>query len=137
MEYHEFVVFGEPQGKGRPRFTKVGTTYTPKKTADYEQLVKAAYRKHCKACRFDDDAMIKIEIFAYYGIPKSASAKKRAEMLTRKKRPIKKPDMDNVLKIIADSLNGLAYKDDTQIVEAVVHKYYGDVPSVLVRISSI
>lgn len=137
MEALEFIVIGEPQGKGRPRFTKAGTTYTPKKTADYEQLVKAAYYKYCKAYRFDDDAMIKMEIFAYYGIPMSASAKKRDEMLTRKKRPTKKPDMDNVLKIIADSLNGLAYKDDTQIVEAVVHKYYGDVPSVLVRISSI
>ena len=26
--------------------------------------------------------------------------------------PTKKPDVDNIIKIILDSLNGLAYKDD-------------------------
>lgn len=40
-------------------------------------------------------------------------------MLAGEIRPTKKPDMDNVVKIIADSLNNLAYYDDTQIVEAV------------------
>ena len=34
------TVPGEPRGKGRPRFTKRGFTYTPKDTADYEQKVR-------------------------------------------------------------------------------------------------
>lgn len=36
MKHIEFTVFGEPQGKARPRFTRMGRAYTPKKTADYE-----------------------------------------------------------------------------------------------------
>ncbi|MCM1007771.1 MAG: RusA family crossover junction endodeoxyribonuclease [Ruminococcus flavefaciens] len=49
-------------------------------------------------------------------------------MLGAKLRPIKKPDADNVLKIIADSLNGIACHDDSQIVSCEIHKYYGEIP---------
>jgi Holliday junction resolvase RusA-like endonuclease len=49
-------------------------------------------------------------------------------------RPIKKPDLDNIAKIIADSLNGVAYRDDSQIVESSVAKFYSDFPRVEVEI---
>ena len=38
-----FEVEGEVIGKGRPRFTRQGRTYTPKKTLDYERAIKRAY----------------------------------------------------------------------------------------------
>ena len=41
-------------------------------------------------------------------------------------RPTKKPDFDNIAKIICDALNGIAYKDDASIVSAIVEKYYAD-----------
>ena len=34
-----FVVPGEPVGKGRPRFTRTGRAYTPKKTETAESIV--------------------------------------------------------------------------------------------------
>ena len=49
-------------------------------------------------------------------------------------RPVKKPDFDHIEKIIADSLNGVAYRDDTQIVDAIVRKFYSEVPRVEVFI---
>ena len=52
-----------------------------------------------------------MRIFAYYGIPKSTSKRKKALMLEGVIRPSKKPDIDNVVKVIADSLNKIAYKD--------------------------
>ena len=36
-----FIVYGEPKGKGRPRFTKNGRAYTPVTTQEYENAVKA------------------------------------------------------------------------------------------------
>lgn len=45
-------------------------------------------------------------------------------------RPAKKPDCDNIAKIILDSLNGIAYEDDKQITSLTVEKYYGDMPKV-------
>ena len=51
--------------------------------------------------------------------------------------PTKRPDIDNVVKCIMDSLNKLAYKDDAQVVALVAEKCYGAEPMVLVRLSEI
>ena len=77
----KFTVLGEPQGKGRPRFTKVGQyvkTYTPDKTVSYENLVKLEYRRQCKDYMFEKGRPVDIRILAYYPIPKSVSKKKQA-----------------------------------------------------------
>lgn len=133
-----FVILGEPCGKGRPRFsTKTGRTYTPQKTQNYENLVKMQYALDFGADRFPDKAMLDMSIMAYYGIPKSASKKKQEEMRLGIVRPTKKPDMDNVVKIIADSLNGVAYHDDTQIVDCLCRKFYSESPRVIVRIREV
>lgn len=81
--------------------------------------------------------MLKLEINAYFGIAKSVSKKKKLFILASKLRPIKKPDVDNILKIIADSLNKVAYKDDAQIVECIIRKFYSENPRVEVAISKV
>ena len=78
-----------------------------------------------------------MKIRAYYSIPASASKKRQAAMEAGEIRPVKKPDADNVCKVICDSLNGVAYRDDTQIVDCMVRKFYGEVPRVLVTIEDI
>lgn len=125
-----FVVPGEPVGKGRPRFVMAtGRAYTPEKTARYEHLVKLEYEKvHGPGLTFGSFAQIGIRLDAYFSVPQSVSRPKRAQMLNGAKRPTKKPDLDNVLKVVGDALNGLAYYDDSQIVSCEVHKYYSDNP---------
>ena len=119
----------------RPRFSrKTGTAITPKDTVNYETLVHMEYLEQCNGFRFEDDAMLDLRIKAYYSIPKSASKKKKAAMLAGEIRPTKKPDMDNVVKIIADSLNQVAYRDDTQIVDQQCRKFYSENPRVEVTI---
>lgn len=150
-----FTVPGEPTGKGRPQtkvmysakgFTdkKTGKTrntlvnnVTPKKTVIYENLVRAEYSAAYPEFKFPDGTMLDMRIMAYYSIPKSASKKKKASMLANEIRPTKKPDMDNVVKIIADSLNQVAYRDDTQIVDCQCRKFYSGTPRVEVIIRSI
>ena len=134
----KFTILGEPKGKGRPRFSRnTGTAITPKDTVNYETLVHMEYLEQCNVFRFEDDAMLDLRIKAYYSIPKSASKKKKAAMLAGEIRPTKKPDMDNVVKIIADSLNQVAYRDDTQIVDCQCRKFYSETPRVEVIIRSI
>ena len=130
----KFTVLGEPRGKQRPRVTRKGNTYTPAETVQYENLVGMEYRRQCGDYRFPDDAALDMRIMAYYAIPKSASKKKRQEMLEHRIRPLKKSDWDNVGKIIADSLNEIAYKDDVQIVDGQVRKFYSSEPRVVVTI---
>ena len=50
--------------------------------------------------------------------------------------PAKKPDLDNVAKIVCDALNGVAYKDDAQVVKLTVHKRYSERPEVAVEIEA-
>ena len=133
-----FTVMGETKGKGRPRFCRnTGHAITPKDTVNYETLVKMEYTQACGEQMFPDDAMLDMRIKAYYSIPKSASKKRHAAMLSGDIRPTKKPDMDNVIKIIADSLNKIAYRDDTQIVDCQVRKFYSEKPRVEVMIQTI
>ena len=125
------VIYGEPQAKGRPRFAKRGnfiSTYTPKETLSYENLVKVEYREQC--ANYYPEKELTCEITAYFGIPKSTSKKKEKFMIEKEIRPMKKPDIDNIAKIILDALNGVAYKDDTQIVNLIVRKYYSDRPRI-------
>ena len=128
-----FEIVGEPQGKGRPRFSTRGgfvKTYTPEKTASYENFVKLCYLNKYKGQKLDGEIIA--EIFAYFPIPKSFSKKKRAEAIEGKIKPTKKPDTDNIAKTILDSLNGIAFEDDKQVVALLVKKLYGEEPKVVV-----
>jgi Holliday junction resolvase RusA-like endonuclease len=122
---------GEPVAKARPRVTKWGT-YTPDKTKNYETLVKELFFiEHGQILL---DGPLDVEIKAFFKIPKSTSKKKRYEMVQGILRPIKKPDVDNVIKSITDALNDLAYLDDKQIVKVTTEKLYSEEPRVEVEI---
>lgn len=129
-----FVVYGEPRGKARPRVTRNGT-YTPDATVVYEELVRARYREAAQGRKFNPDEEIEIDIKACYNMPKSASSRVRNAMLNGKIQPKKKPDIDNIIKIICDALNGIAYRDDAQVVKVTCVKEYGNIPQVDVTIS--
>jgi Holliday junction resolvase RusA-like endonuclease len=135
----KFTIPGEPTGKGRPRVVSRGgfaRAYTPEKTAAYENLVKLEYERQCQGQRISAPAPITMTVHAFYGISKGDSKRRRAEKLRGDLLPTKKPDCDNVLKVIADALNGLAYDDDAQIVFAVIRKLYGEEPRVEVEIET-
>ena len=129
------VIYGEPQGKGRPRFAKKGnfvSTYTPKETLSYENLIKVEYRE--QGGEFYEEKELTCEIYAYFKIPKSTSKIKTKLMEEKEIRPTKKPDVDNIAKIVLDALNGIAYKDDTQVVNLIVRKYYSARPRVEINL---
>ena len=120
-----FTVPGDVQPKQRPRFTKTGHTYTPKKTQDYERKVKNCYLMEYPTGIAFKDEPVELILNVYFQIPKSVSKKKREELLVYH-YPTKRPDSDNLLKSIADALNGVAYTDDSQIVHAVVNKIWSE-----------
>lgn len=99
--------------------------------------MKYSYMEQAKGVIFPRETQLGVEITAYYEIPKSASKKKAAQMLAGSIRPTKKPDFDNIGKIICDSLNTIAYHDDSAIVEAQVHKFYDETPRVEVILKAL
>lgn len=137
MKQIRFTIPGQPFGKQRPKFSRTGAyvkTYTPKETTSYENLVKLFYNEAAKGKMFPEGAMLDVRIIAYYEIPKSTSKKKRREMLEHRIRPTKKPDWDNIGKIVCDSLNLVAYHDDSAVVDAQVRKFYSETTRVDVMI---
>lgn len=136
----KFTVLGEPQGKGRPRFANVKgrvITHTPDATVLYENLIATEYRRQVGSAKFPDNEMVDMRIMAYFTIPASASKKKQKQMEDGEIRPTKKPDMDNIIKVVADSLNQIAYRDDAQVVDCQLRKYYSRQPRIEVTILSV
>lgn len=78
-----------------------------------------------------------VKITAVFEIPKSKSKKFRSAALALKELPTKKPDADNVAKIVCDSVNGILWDDDCQIVELSVKKIYGEAPRVEMEVEKV
>ena len=134
MKY-ELTIPGEPVTKARPRVTQGGFTYTPAKTKNYETFVRELfYSQHGQVMM---EGAIRAEIMAYFPIPKSAAKKLQALMATEQYPHTKSRDADNVAKSVLDALNGIAYKDDSQIADLDIKKRYSERPRVTLVLSKI
>lgn len=124
-----FTIPGDPKGKARPRVTKKGFTYTPKKTVNYETFVK-----ECFVISYNNfkplESDLKVDLIVCYPLLKSMSKIKREKALNGEIRPSKKPDCDNIAKIVLDALNNIAYLDDKQVVDLSIKKWYSETPRV-------
>ena len=133
MKY-EFEVIGKINGKARPRLNMyTGKVYTPTNTKDYENLIREYFK--IKYHRTEIlKGRIKVTIVAYFAVPKSISKKDRENMLLGNISPTKKPDIDNIVKIVLDALNKYVFEDDNQITKLDVEKVYAEEEKVYVAI---
>lgn len=128
-----FTINSKLRGKGRPRFTKNGRTYTPKETVEYENMIKLEYQNQCGGYQFSGP--VSVDITIVHMVEKASSKKARAEKLTGLTVPTKKPDIDNVIKIILDALNQVAYVDDRMVIDVHAVKIYGENECVSIRLT--
>lgn len=134
-----FTVEGEPVAKGRARVTTKGgfaRAYTPAKTVEYEKVVAMA-GKIAMAGRKPLEGPLVMGLSIYRSIPKSWGKKDRQLAIQGDIYPVSKPDSDNVCKGVSDALNGVAYVDDSQIVDHIISKRYSEFPRIVVRISRV
>jgi Holliday junction resolvase RusA-like endonuclease len=126
----QFVVPGEPHGKGRARATKAGRLYTPGKTVAYESLVALAAQR-AMGDHLPTSQPVALTLEAVFSMPHGWSEKKRAAH--DNEWCLKKPDIDNIAKAIADAGNGVIWQDDRQIVTLTGTKRWG--PAGFVRVA--
>lgn len=131
---YEFEVIGDIKGKARPRMnTYTGKAYTPTNTKDYEELIKQYFKiKYPRYIPFEN--RVSVKIVAQFKIPKTATKKEKELIAEGKLSPTKKPDIDNIIKIVLDALNKMAFKDDNQITKLEVEKHYGEEEKIFVKI---
>lgn len=113
--FQTFVAM-EPVAKGRARVTKLGA-FTPTKTkqAEYRiaQQVATEYKEGIKEGP--------LGLIVKVCLQKPASRPKKKPCY-----PVTRPDVDNYLKLVQDALNGVIWKDDSQVVAATVVKAYAE-----------
>ncbi len=112
------IVEGKIKGKARPRFFN-GRAITTTETVKYENWVRINYQNQCGEYL---EGPIRASIIVYYKVPTSYSNKRLKDIREGLEYPTKKPDADNIAKIVLDSLNDIAFHDDSQIVELTVIK---------------
>ena len=134
---YKFEIKDKAMGKQRPRYSsKTGRMYTPTATRSFEEKVKWAFTSKYNIATELSTKPFKAKIIAIFEPPKSISKKKKEELLF-KIDYTKKPDADNIAKAILDSLNGLAYKDDSQVSALLVLKDYGTENKIIVELEEI
>lgn len=135
--YLSLTIPGAPVAKGRPRITTAGgfqRTFTPKKTRDYENLIKSR-AFDAMAGRPPIAEAVALEITAFVAIPASLSKVKRAAALSGDLKPVTRPDIDNYVKAALDGLNGVVFRDDNQVTDLRVRKRYSDAPRLEIVVS--
>ncbi len=95
-----FTIEGEPRSKQRPRVAR-GRAYTPKETVEAEAIVAEAYWAASEHL-FEERVVVSIDFF-------NGNRRRR--------------DIDNMVKLILDALNGVAFVDDVQVVGLEAHKF--------------
>jgi Holliday junction resolvase RusA-like endonuclease len=129
-----FTALIVPRGKERPRFYRKRSgrgigSYTPKKTVSAEMQIRGAFYQFGGRLLMFGKAPIFCDIEARF--PRA----KRTKNGTRHCQ--KKPDWDNIGKLVCDSLNKVAYWDDSQICRGSVVKRYvegNEPPSITISI---
>lgn len=134
-----FTVYGEPVAQGRPKFTTIvghAMAYDPAKSKSYKQMVRAEALKVRPAVPLEGALSLTVKV--YRSIPKSFSKKKVAAAIKGDMRPITKPDLDNVIKGVKDSLKSVIWRDDSQVVDlGESGKWYSDVPRIEVLVRAV
>ena len=118
-----FFVPGEPTAKGRPRMARNGRVYTPEKTAHAESLAKMA-ASTAMGQNPPLEGPLSLQMVARFGVPGSWSGARKERALAGEEMPTKRPDVDNLIKLVADAMNGIVYGDDAQIVLMSAAKVY-------------
>ena len=131
---YEFEIIGKIVGKQRPRVnTYTGNIYTPNSTKDYEEYIRQCFfLKYPKNKTLE--GRVKVEIIAYIKIPNNVKKQENEKMLKGELSPTKKPDIDNIAKVVLDSINKYVIKDDKQVTKISVEKIYGKEEKLYIKI---
>lgn len=142
----KFTIPGNPFGKQRP-YVAHHRGFKRHKSILHENIAREAWHQSYRGKTNEGD--VKLDLKAFYQIPKSwPKWKKEAARLNfikpNRKGP-SKPDVDNVSKLVMDSLNPAkigrktvpntgVYLDDGQVVHLAIDSYYSDNPRVEVTV---
>jgi crossover junction endodeoxyribonuclease RusA len=129
-----FQVFGVAQPKGNMRAIQVKgmkfpiVTETNRNVRSWSQLVAEGANRALSALPASDrqviDGPVRLTVAFYLPRPKKYS--RRGVPVAH----LTAPDWDKLARAVGDALTHIVYRDDAQVVEAVIGKFYADVDGV-------
>ena len=127
-----FIVPGKPYAQKRPRFSrKIGRAFDPKENQTFASAVQAIA---LPAFKTPIAGPVSLEVTAVFEPAASLSKPKRNALLGS--AHTQKPDVDNLVKAIADALNRIAWTDDSQIASMRIVKRWGPVAQTTVTVEA-
>ena len=135
-----FFVPGEPRGKQRARVLRnpknpKKPAYTPKDTIEAERAIGWECKRAMAGAK-PLEGPVRLDWVAWFSKPSSWPKKKWLEARWH----TSKPDRDNIEKLIADGLKGIAWLDDAQVCCGEPIKQYardGQMPGIAITIRSV
>jgi Holliday junction resolvase RusA-like endonuclease len=125
-----FTVPGEPRGKGRPRATAALNgagepfvrMHTPRETRQAEKVIRDAFKARHPGHRPWTGPVL-LRFTAVFQTPAGFNQALRDAADRGLLYAVKKPDKDNIEKLIVDALNGVAFVDDQQVMGGGLKRY--------------
>ncbi len=124
MKTLQFTIPGDPVSQGRPRFSTHGgfaRAYDPKKSREGKAVVRLCASEALQKSGWSEPISGPIEMLVQFGIPLPKSQYRKRSPVKRQWR-VKKPDIDNLMKLVKDACSGVVFLDDNQIVRVVGEK---------------
>ena len=125
-----FTIYQEPIAKGRPKVAvrgKFATVYTPKETRAAELRFQEEAKKYAPDSPMEGPLVVYLDFYKV----KPKSYPKGVNHWT------KKPDIDNMAKLVLDAMSKIFYVDDSQVVELNISKQYGDIAKIVINVNVI
>ena len=108
--------------------------YPDPKTSGVQEIIRRCYVNVAGVNAVPHPGPVKMACKFVMPIPQSWSKKKQEAALAGEIVPTSKPDYDNVLKLVSDALNKLAYEDDKQCFMGSWRMAYGPKPCIMVAL---
>lgn len=129
----------KPTPQGRPRFSFVTHhAYDSKGSKDYKRVIRLQAMAQLKNAGWSISGKpLSLCVQFLMPIPKSKTKKFKIAAIDGKIKHVVKPDLDNLFKAAIDALNGLAYKDDNQIISVLMGKRYAENAGIIIKIEEL
>jgi len=129
---YKLVVLGDPKAQGRPRATRIGgfvKVYDDPKSAKAKRNLMVVVQEQAPKKLLD--CPLKVDLYFYLPRPKGHYGTGRNAGKLKDSAPInhtKKPDIDNLRKLVMDAMTGIFWRDDSLVCEGTTRKVYSDKP---------
>lgn len=111
-----------------------GVVYDPDRSRLWKKAATKFLRDQMKANQLAPmTGPLKLYYEAIFEPPKSYSKDKREQALAGELLYTKPPDLDNLLKIVLDAMNGIVFEDDKQVRKIQAEKKYG--PANMIKVT--